>query len=262
VDLFVLKKLVSRLVFPIPLCLELLVLGIILQLTTRARKTALLCMITGTGLMLLFSLQAPSCLLLRPLETMYPPAFADSDPGGELPQIDWIVVLGGGTLPTTHRPPNSRLATDTLSRVVEGVRLSQLFPEDRMVFTGVGSPGDSDSTAGIMARTAMVLGVDASRITLVGKAKDTPDEARLCARIIPADDRMILVTSASHLHRALRLFIRQGLSPVPAPAGYLCKTSSEMSYQDFLPSADNLIRSERAIYEYLGLAWAFFRGLI
>jgi uncharacterized SAM-binding protein YcdF (DUF218 family) len=261
-DLFVLKKLVSRLFFPIPLCLELLFLGIFLQLITRAKKTAALCMITGTGLLLLLSLQGPSCLLLRPLETMYPPAFAELSEEEELPRIDWIVVLGGGTIPTKNRPSNSRLAENSLSRVVEGVRLSRLFPEARMVFTGVGSPGDFDSTAEIMARTAMDFGVDESRITLVGQAKDTPDEARMCAGIIPKNGHMILVTSASHLHRALRLFIKQGLSPVPAPAGYLCKTSSGISYQDFLPSADNLIRSERAIYEYMGLAWASFRGLI
>ncbi|WP_462323302.1 envelope biogenesis factor ElyC [Desulfoplanes sp.] len=261
-DLFVLKKLVSRLFFPVPLCLELLVLGLILLLTNRGKKAATVLMATGAGLLLILSLQGPSCLLLRPLETMYPPAFMDHNGSEELPHIDWIVVLGGGTVPAENRPPNSRLAENSLSRVVEGVRLSRIFPRAGMVFTGVGSPGDTDSTASKMAQAAMVLGVDGSRITRIGRAKDTPDEARLCAERIPRDDYVILVTSASHLHRALRLFIKQGLSPVPAPAGYLCKTTPEISYQDFIPSAYNLVRSERAIYEYMGLAWASFRGLI
>ena len=261
-DLFVIKKLVSRLFFPVPLCLELLVLGLILQLTKRWKKAGTIFLATGTGLLLILSLQGPSCLLLRPLETMYPPAFMDHNAAKELPRIDWIVVLGGGTVPSAHRPPNSRLAENSLSRVVEGVRLARIFPNARMIFTGVGSPGDTDSTAAKMAEAAMVLGVDASRITRIGQAMDTPDEARLCAEIIPENGHMILVTSASHLHRALRLFIKQGLSPVPAPAGYMCKTSSGISYQDFIPSAYNLIRSERAIYEYMGLAWASFRGLI
>ncbi|GAU09945.1 ElyC/SanA/YdcF family protein [Desulfoplanes formicivorans] len=261
-DPFILKKLVSRLFFPVPLCLELLILGIILMLARRARKTALFLVGSSGGLLLLLSLEGPSCLLLHPLETMYPPAFTSPASCETRPRIDWIVVLGGGTVPALDRPPHTRLETNSLSRVIEGVRLARIFPEARMVFTGAGTPGDTDSTAGIMAQTAVSLGVASSRITIVGQAMDTPDEARLCSRLIPANQRLILVTSASHIHRALRLFLKQGLCPIPAPTSFQCPTSSSLSYLDFIPSASNLKRSERAIYEYMGLMWSSLRGLI
>jgi uncharacterized SAM-binding protein YcdF (DUF218 family) len=261
-DLFVLKKLVSRLFFPVPLCLELLVLGIILLLVRRARKTALFLVSSSTLLLLILSLEGPSCLLLRPLETMYPPLFATSQDRPPCPSIQWIVVLGGGTVPALDRPSHARLESSSLSRTMEGVRLARIFPRARLVFTGAGTPGDTHSTAGIMAQTAINLGITPSRISIVGQAMDTPDEARLCARIIPADQPLILVTSASHIHRALRLFLKQGLAPIPAPTDFRCPTSSRLSYLDFIPSTRNLERSERAIYEYMGLLWSSLRGLI
>jgi uncharacterized SAM-binding protein YcdF (DUF218 family) len=172
------------------------------------------------------------------------------------------VVLGGGTVPALDRPSHARLETNSLSRVVEGVRLARIFPQARVVFTGAGTPGDTHSTAGIMAQTAVSLGVASSRITIVGQAMDTPDEARLCARLIPTNQPLILVTSASHIHRALRLFLKQGLTPIPAPTNFQCPTISSLSYQDFIPSVKNLERSQRAIYEYMGLMWSSLRGLI
>ncbi len=259
---FILKKLVSRILFPVPLGLEMLTLGIILQRLRNHKKTGFLCIIAGTLLLLILSLSGPSTMLLRPLENAYPPAFATTHSSKNLPRVDWIVVLGGGTIPAPHRPPNARLRTGSLERVMEGMRLARLFPNARVIFTGFSPYGEAHSSAATMAQTAMLLGMDKARITRIPQAMDTSDEARLCAEHITPNDRMILVTSSSHLYRAMLLFRKQGLYPIPAPAGYQCNTINSISYQDFIPSAGNLKCSARAIYEYMGLAWAYLRGLI
>ena len=261
-DLFVLKKIVSRLFFPLPLCLELLALGLMLHLFSRRKKTASLLMGSGFFLLLLFSLHGPSNLLLDSLETAYPPAFAEANSTAHLPPIQWIVVLGGGTVPAPDRPANSSLNGSSLARLVEGIRLSRIFPEAHLIVTGAGAADGSDSTAGLMARAALSLGVEKSRIILLDTARDTPDEARMAGAIIPAQSPALLVTSASHMVRAQRLFLAQGIDALPAPTFFLHTTASPRTIMDIIPSADNLRRSERAVYEYLGLAWSQIRGLI
>jgi len=233
-----------------------------MHLCSRKKKTASLLMGCGFLLLLLFSLQGPSTILLRPLENIYPAAFPDIQTTRNLPHIQWIVVLGGGTVPEVQRPANSKLNGGSLARIIEGIRLANLFPKAHLVLTGAGSPGDLNSTAGLMAQTAVAMGITPTRITTLDQAMDTPDEAHLTAGLIPHKDTLILVTSASHLHRAMRLFQKQGLTPIPAPAYFLTKTTTRHSIMEYIPSADNLKRSERAIYEYLGLLWSSWRHLI
>ncbi len=254
-DLFVLKKIISRLFFPLPLCLELLGLGILLHLYSRKKKTASLLLGSGFFLLLIFSLHGPSNFLMRPLETAYPPAFAETNSTRNLPDIPWIVVLGGGTLPGENRPANSCLGANSLARLVEGIRLIRLFPQAHLILSG-------ECTAEIMARTALSLGVERSRIITLDKAQDTPDEARMVREVIPGQSPCLLVTSASHMVRAHRLFLAQGIHVLPAPAYFLHTTGFRTTVMDIIPSADNLKRSERAVYEYLGLAWSLLRGTI
>jgi len=72
------------------------------------------------------------------------------------------------------------------------------------------------------------------------------------------------VTSAFHMPRAVALFRKVGLRPVPAPADYEIKRSREtgITPETFQPHADNFKRTEKAAYEYLGLVWARLRGAI
>ena len=55
-------------------------------------------------------------------------------------------------------------------------------------------------------------------------------------------------------------FKKQGLNPIPAPAGFLVKTRPNQGYS-FSFSGRDLQKSERAIHEYLGITWAKLRGL-
>src|SRR5207253_2584324 len=71
-----------------------------------------------------------------------------------------------------------------------------------------------------------------------------------------------LVTSASHMPRALALFRKAGTNPIPAPTHFLTQGDRSLAPSDFFPSSGGLRRAEAATYEYLGLAWAKVRGKI
>jgi len=62
--------------------------------------------------------------------------------------------------------------------------------------------------------------------------------------------------------RAMALFKKQGMQPIPAPTNHLVRSSSWFWIGTLFPSADALLKSQSAFYEYLGLLWAQLRGQI
>ena len=254
--MFLLKKLVAPLFFPVALCLECLVVGLILLWFTKKQKAGKVVTTVGVGLLILFSNGPFSRLLIDPLVFRYPSLAVKP---GSVPQVKWIVVLGGGHAPDPDLPVTGRLPSDALTRVVEGIRLHREMPSSKLVFSGAGSHGFTD--AGCMADVATVLGVDRQDMILESKSKDTKDQARLIRGIV-GESPFILVTSATHLPRSVGLFRKQGLDPIPAPSGLRSRHRRFFSRGTFYPGAGALKGAESAFYEYLGITWAKLRGQI
>jgi uncharacterized SAM-binding protein YcdF (DUF218 family) len=70
---------------------------------------------------------------------------------------------------------------------------------------------------------------------------------------------LILVTSASHMDRALRVFSGLDMTPLPAPCDYKGRWNVNDPLR-FLPSAGALDTSTTAIYEYVGIFWYRLTG--
>ena len=106
--MFVLKKIIAQLFFPGPLCLEILIAGLLLLLFTRKQKAGKILLSIGVILFTLLSYPALSNTFLRRLEYQYPPlittAASDFVPDAVVPQVRWIVVLGGGNTPDPKIP--------------------------------------------------------------------------------------------------------------------------------------------------------------
>jgi uncharacterized SAM-binding protein YcdF (DUF218 family) len=62
--------------------------------------------------------------------------------------------------------------------------------------------------------------------------------------------------------RAVALFERLGMEPIPAPTDFWIKKRQGLSPGMFFPSADGLRKAERAFYEYMGVVWSKLRGQI
>jgi uncharacterized SAM-binding protein YcdF (DUF218 family) len=62
--------------------------------------------------------------------------------------------------------------------------------------------------------------------------------------------------------RAIALFRKQGMDPIPAPAAHLVKERSNRAPEDFFPSGGSLQETQMAVHEYLGILWSKFMGLI
>ena len=128
-----------------------------------------------------------------------------------------MVVLGSGYAPVDHIPVTAALNEDGLARIVEAVRISRQLHDARLVVSGGAFPGDTPSAYGY-ARLAHDLGVDVPPTNVLGTPLDTGQEARAIAALIGRVP-FILVTSAYHMPRAMRLMLQAGLEPIPAPTG-------------------------------------------
>ncbi|MCG2711241.1 MAG: hypothetical protein L6416_02795 [Candidatus Omnitrophica bacterium] len=53
-----------------------------------------------------------------------------------------------------------------------------------------------------------------------------------------------------------------GMNPIPASTGHLVVKANRLSPAAFSPSSGNIEKTERAVYESLGLIWAKLRGQI
>ncbi|MBE9545972.1 MAG: YdcF family protein [Proteobacteria bacterium] len=257
--MFLFKKIVAPLFFPVSLCLEVLILGLFLLIFTRKQKTGKFIMLIGVIMFALFSYDAIPDRLLKPLEYKYPPLVLNSAPD-VLSSVKWIVVLGGGHISDPRIPVTSQISDESLVRLIEAVRLYQKIPGCKLVLSG-GGCFDPVPEAEIMAGVARAIGINAKNLVLETDSKDTKDQVR-CIQSIVGGNKFILVTSASHMPRSVALFKKLEMDPIPAPAGHRVKEKQCKSPYDFYPGSGALRKTERAVYEYLGIVWAKLRGQI
>jgi uncharacterized SAM-binding protein YcdF (DUF218 family) len=242
------RWLVSYLLLPFSLILTLLGTGtLLLWLTSRQRTGKILVTIAVLGTLIL-SLPVTSGLFLKPL-ARFPP-LADLAPAAG---ARWVVVLGSGYSSVQSIPANGRLDAASLARLVEGIRVYRGLPGSRLVLSGGRQAFDGVPQAEVLADAAGSLGVPRADMMLESTSGDTQDEARL-VRDIVHDDRFVLVTSASHMLRSMRLFEKQGMRPIAAPAGFWSDRTGS------LPSSQNLVKADQADHEYVGMLWSLLRG--
>lgn len=250
--LFILKKIIGGLLLPLPFLLLVIGLAILLLWFSRWQKTGKALLTAGWIILLLLSLQPVADRMLKPIEDTYP-----TWRGGE--KVNYIVVLGGGYTWNPDWAPSSNLVNNSLARVTEAVRLWRGNPGAKIIFTGARALTNPVSTAEAGARVAESLGVPRSDIITLDSPKDTEEEARAVAKEI-AQQPFLLVSSASHLPRAMIFFRRAGLNPYPAPANQMAIDSPLNPWERMLPSPLWLTHSDRVGYETLGRIWQWLKG--
>ncbi|MDA0147190.1 envelope biogenesis factor ElyC [Vibrio sp. LaRot3] len=249
--MFELKKVVSSLLMPLPAMLIIGFLGLMLIMFTRKQKTGCFVVLFSFIGIFLISFQPVASRLLAPIERQYT---------GFLPvdkSIDYVMVLGSGHVVDDQIPPTSELSRTALMRLAEGIRILRIYPGSKLILSGY-SGGSEVSNARMMAKVALALGVSKSDIILLETAKDTWEEARQAAAFVQRKE-LVLVTSASHMQRALNEFHAAGMQPYPAPTNYLAQNEIHQFWSKYTPKAIYLEQTERYWHETLGTAWQSLR---
>jgi uncharacterized SAM-binding protein YcdF (DUF218 family) len=203
----------------------------------------------GLGSLTLCATPLFATFLALPLEQIPP-----LDLQGARPKADAVVVLGGGIY--AMAPEFGGVDTvhpRTLERLRYAALLKRRFGLPLVVTGGAFNP-DETPEAMLMAR-ALEDSLGVVPDFLETQSRNTAENARNTRKLIDAR-RILLVTHALHMQRAVRAFEAAGFEVTPAPMGYRAVFDAEdLSFFDFLPSAEALILSRNALHEYLGLGW-------
>ena len=173
--------------------------------------------------------------------------------------IKYIYVLGGGHNTDEAHPITSQVNEPSSVRLNEGIRLyHQLNEQATIIVSGYSGFHDPTPHALMQQKLALSLGVKQNKLHVHAKPRDTQEEA-IAAKKYTGDTPFILVTSASHMKRALNFFKNEGLNPIPAPTNHLAYVKHPNYTNIFSISA--LRKANVVWHEILGLLWQRIKGI-
>ena len=249
---FLLKKFLSMFLMPLPLGVALIALGIFFLYRNKLTKAKFTLFFSVVWLFLISYSPVPD-ILLYTLESKIPTLHTTPT------EIRYIYVLGGGHHTNEDQPITSQVVDTSVVRLSEGIRhYRQSRGQAKIIVSGYHGLYDETEHAIMQKRLATSLGVDEKDIILHLGTKDTEEEAQAGKKLLGSKP-FILVTSASHMPRALKFFEQEGLHPIPAPTNHL-GNKKNVDYTDFF-SATALKQSHILFHEYLGLLWQKLKGI-
>ena len=170
-------------------------------------------------------------------------------------RLDAIVVLAGGR---TNGPEygEETVTGRTLVRLRYAAHLHRYTRLPLMVTGGrVFEHGSSEAS---LMRDALLNEFHVPVRWVEERSRNTAENALYTQQKLAAEgvERVILVTHAAHMPRAVSAFQAAGLQVVPAPTAFVGGSMADaISPMDWLPSVSALGMSAAAMHEYLGRLW-------
>lgn len=237
---------------PFPLGMLLFLLGLIF-LFQKKRIIASMTLSLSFVWIFVISYAPFSNVLLYHYENLYPTLHKAPK------EVKYIYVLGSGHHTDDSHPITSQVHEVASIRLNEAIRLYRELNEKPMLITsGYSGLYDPTPNAIMQKRLALALGVKQEKIHIEPEAKDTQEEAVAAKKYI-GNAPFILVTSASHMQRALKFFQHEGLNPIPAPTNHLAQIKHPEYTAIFNPRA--LRTTHIWWHEQLGLLWQKIKGI-
>lgn len=247
-DTFVSMKFLAQLALP-PASLAIgLVVAAVLALV-GLRRLARLVVLLAIAELLVLSFPPVSHLLMARLQDETRVA-AQAAPAC---CYDAIVVLGGGIGPAEPPHVPDPHLTDSADRIWHAARLYHRGLAPRIIVSGGGGSGEM-TEADAMRLFLTDLGVPREAIVIEGASLNTIENIRNVRRLVK-DGRVALVTSASHMPRALRLARTAGLNVAAFPTDWGPPLETRGALDYWVPSLGALSVSSIALLEILANAF-------
>ncbi|MDD4098995.1 MAG: ElyC/SanA/YdcF family protein [Lentisphaeria bacterium] len=270
---FWLRKILSRVMFPVPVLLQIGLLGAMLLIWKRTRRTGVALLLCSQVLLALFSLPLLSDSLLDRLERTYPPltesrlqdwcrtaaptgllvigvagsGFRATETGADTAADTEAVLPAAGSMATGQDDLRAGFNDDFLVRLQEASRIARLLEmsgRDYRLAVSISSSVAIETKVAALEQYFFPYGIAPERLVLIDNAVNSKAEIA-CFEALGGP--LILVSSAFHLARLMRLAEAQGAPALPAPAGYMGRNPLS-----WIPSADALNNFRIVVYEYLG----------
>lgn len=231
---FILKKFVSFFLEPYSFIVVLLFLGFLFLIFESYRKAKLFIFLSLFSAFL-FSSSIFSNFLLSPLENKYEKIKSEKIKG-----INYVLLLGG----------------DFEARAYEAIRLYTQNPNLKIITSGY--KGNYKISQALYSKNELIkLGIKEENILIQEEPRDTIEEAINIKKFVE-DERFILVTSASHMPRAMMIFEKFGHNPIPAPTAHRVEDLESNNYIEL----KELQKTNMALHEHIGIAWLYLKEFL
>lgn len=244
-----LYQLTHSMILPPASLFLLLAAGIVIRRYSQALGRA----IAAGAILLLYLLctDLGRAALVTPLERLTQPLAGWS---GNREQA--IVVLAAGRLPDAPEYGDRDIPDMVaLARLRYAAHLYRMHPLPILVSGGNGSisEGVAPKAIGMASALRGDFGVPVKWVE--GHSENTDENASRSREMLQPEGvrRIVLVTDAMHMRRAVMAFKRYGFEVTPAPTMFLSEKPVGPLF--FVPGVENLRESCYAVYEWLGLAW-------
>jgi len=179
----------------------------------------------------------------------------------DVPKCDAVVMLGG-----THKASRQDVfgfdLVETADRIVTAAELVRTGKAPVLVLSSGGQLENGQMVPGSLAieRWLRAWGVPKGPIYHLGACLDTRDEASRTAALMREHQwkRIILVTSANHMHRAEGVFRKTGIEVICVAADFHGQPALDYETAFSLaPRSDCFARLNVIMHEWLG--WYYYR---
>lgn len=192
-------------------------------------------------------------LILHSLEDQYPYRTE-----AQAPAADAVFPLGGGIIGPRDHANGDAQWNHSAERFGRALDLFTAHHAPVLVLSRGMQEAPGEPTEGERLREiALRRGVPDRSIELTGPTMNTATEADALCGIATRRHwkRVLLVTSAFHMPRAMRLFSACPVDIVPVPVDYQTSDNEigRRTIDRYFPESESLSRSERALREYIGI---------
>ncbi|WP_421951398.1 YdcF family protein [Pelagibacterium sp.] len=244
---FALSQILDFFVTPSNILLLAILMALVLG-ALRLRRLALTLGTVSTAGLVLAAWSPLGVFALGILENRFPKT-------GLPDEIAGIIVLGGAVDTHISYGRSALVLNEAGERIVETLILAARYPEAEIFLSGGGGhlADDGSLTESELAGRALIdAGVAPGRISMEESSRNTCENARETAAVLAdrATGNWVLVTSASHMPRAVGCFNRAGLDVLPYPVDYRTTPAGTASTG---VASSGLAATDLAAHEWIGL---------
>jgi uncharacterized SAM-binding protein YcdF (DUF218 family) len=214
------------------------------------RRTGLSFLVMSVALLAIlgWSPAGPAALLL--LENRFPQPSITGPVAG-------IIMLGGAVDTHITAGRHSPALNEAAERLTATAELARLHPDARVLLSGGANHlvHDNSPTESQIAKDVLVsIGLPETRISIEELSRNTCENGSETAAAFQAKpgEQWLLVTSASHMPRAVACFRAAGMNITPYPVDYRTRGSADW-LRPVSTIATGLAASDLAMHEWLGL---------
>jgi uncharacterized SAM-binding protein YcdF (DUF218 family) len=168
-----------------------------------------------------------------------------------------IVVLGGGVLQPREADDLAWPDYGTYTRTIRAYELYRDGPPCPIILSGGGTSPPKEPAGRTMAAFLKQMGVPETDLIIEDQSRTTAENAEFTAKLLKErelTDRVLLVSTATHLWRAEWLFRSQGITVTPAGCDYFVD-QIPLNWTLLWPSGTAVSMNQQAWHEYLGVLW-------